>query len=65
MSALLCSDLDIHHLIGRLSGSLLGKMFDCISDQVSKKLDDEDVTLVQNRWTDIHNQPINASCVHT
>jgi hypothetical protein len=48
-----------------LSDSLLDKVFDSINDQVSEQLDGKDVTLVQDGWSDIHNQPVIASCVHT
>ena len=48
-----------------LSGHLLDKVFNTINDQVAEQLEGKDVTLVQGRWSDIHNQPVIASCAHT
>jgi len=36
-----------------------------INDGVAEELDSKEVTLVQDGWSDIHNQPVIASCVHT
>lgn len=48
-----------------LSGPLLDKVFDSMNTTVASDLDGKDVTLVQDGWSDIHNQPVIASCVHT
>lgn len=48
-----------------LSGTLLDKVFDQVNDNIVEQLEGKDVTLVQDGWSDVHNQPVIASCVHT
>ena len=49
----------------KLSGFLLDTVFVAINGHVADQLEGKDVTLVQDGWSDIHNQPVIASCVHT
>jgi len=48
-----------------LSNSLLDKVYNSINEQVAVELAGQEVTLVQDGWSDIHNNPVIASCVHT
>ena len=48
-----------------LSGRLLDWVFDTLSDGVAEELDSKEVTLVQDGWSDSHNQPEIVSCIHT
>jgi len=48
-----------------LSRRLLDRVLDTINDGLAEELDCKEVTLVQDGWSDIHNQSAIASCVHT
>lgn len=46
-----------------LSNELLDKMENKISTDVAKRLKDKSVTLIQDGWSNIHNQPVLANCL--
>ena len=48
-----------------LAGGLLDKIFNEVNTMTASALEGKDVTLVQDGWSDIHNSPIIAHCVHT
>ena len=47
------------------AGGLLDKIFNEITIMTASALEGKDVTLVQDGWSDIHNSPVIAHCVHT
>lgn len=48
-----------------LGGALLDKVHDSLNTAASKSLQGKDVTLIQDGWSDVHNSPVIAHCVHT
>ena len=48
-----------------LSGRLLDCVHDHIHEHIVRELHDKDVTLVQDGWSDIHNNPVIATSIHT
>ncbi|KAI6651907.1 hypothetical protein LOD99_4786 [Oopsacas minuta] len=47
-----------------LAGGLLDKTFNEVTTMTASALEGKDVTLVQDGWSDIHNSPVIAHCVH-
>ena len=48
-----------------LSGQLLNKVHDQINEHIIEQTRDKDVTLIQDGWSDIHNNPVIATAIHT
>ncbi|KAI6647466.1 hypothetical protein LOD99_12462 [Oopsacas minuta] len=48
-----------------LAGGLLDKTFNEVTTITASALEGKDVTLVQDGWSDIHNSPVIAHCVHS
>ena len=48
-----------------LSGRLLDCVHDHIHEHIARELHNKDVTLVQDGWSDIHNNPVIATSIHT
>ena len=48
-----------------LSGHLLNTIHDQINEHILDQTRDKDVTLVQDGWSDIHNNPVIATSIHT
>ena len=49
----------------QLSGQLLDKVHDQINELSVEQTRDKDVTLIQDGWSDIHNNPVIATAIHT
>lgn len=47
-----------------LAGALLDQTYEQLNEAMFNKLENRDVTLVQDGWSDIHNNPVIATCVH-
>ena len=48
-----------------LAGNLLNSVFEQINEQIVADTRRKDVTLVQDGWSDIHNNPVIATSIHT
>ena len=48
-----------------LSGRLLDCVHDHILEHIGRELHNKDFTLVQDGWSDIHNDPVIATSIHT
>ena len=49
----------------KLANNLLDAVFEEVNQKTATELKDREVTLIQDGWSDIHNTPVIASCVHT
>ena len=49
----------------KLAGPLLEYIYDEITEASASVLAEKNVTLIQDRWSDIHNSPIIAPSLHT
>ena len=48
-----------------ISGRLLDIVHDRIRQHIVKEIQNKDVTLIQDGWSDIHNHPVIATSIHT
>ena len=48
----------------QLSTNLLDKIYAECRDILATNLNGKEVTLIQDGWSNVHNQPIIASCLH-
>ena len=49
----------------KLANNLLDAVFEEVNQKTSTELKDKEVRLIQDGWSDIHNTPVIASCVHS
>ena len=49
----------------QLSGSLLDKVYENLQDTMKYELDSKECTLIQDGWSNIHNDPVVAHVIHT
>lgn len=47
-----------------LSGPLLDKVSNGLEDELARKLDGKNATLVEDGWSNIHNEPVTATSLH-
>lgn len=47
-----------------LAGSLLAETTEDLQDEMRKKLLAKDCTLIEDGWSNIHNDPVTAMCLH-
>jgi len=48
-----------------LAGPLLDKVYESVEEVTARNLNDKPVTLIQDGWSDVHNSPVIAQCIHT
>lgn len=48
-----------------IGGVLLDNVYDSLQKDMAPHLKDKPVTLIQDGWSDIHNSPVIAHCIHT
>ena len=48
-----------------IGGTLLDKVYESVNEVTARNLKDKPVTLIQDGWSDIHNSPVIAHCIHT
>ena len=48
----------------KLEGSLLNETTEALQDEMRKKLLGKDCTSIEDRWNDVHNDPISAMCLY-